>query len=462
MGRGYEVMVPIVRARRILVSVVAALVVLAAPLPVAGGDVVVAEDDGPVTIEFFWGDGCPHCAAEEAFLDDLVARYPDVLVNAYEVWYDAANRARFERVAAAHGIEASAVPATFLGGRAWVGFSDRIGDEIEAVVRAELAQRGSASPSPSGSPDASPEPTPSTVEVPIIGPVDPARASLVVVTGLIALVDGFNPCSLWVLSVLLAMMLHSGSRRRLLAVGLTFLLVAGLAYGLFMIGLFAVLDWVGYGPWVRAGIATLIGVLGALAVRDYFASGGRFSVGIPEERKPEITRRSRQLALSERSLIAVVPMTAFLAAGVSLLELPCTAGFPVLWNGILAERGVAGVEFAGLLGVYLGIYLLDELVLFAAAVTTMRVTKMQERHGRALKLVAGSVMLALAAAMLVAPAVLESLAGALLVFGFALAVTAVILVTTARRRPAAAESQLAGRGGRARRARARGRATSDG
>jgi glutaredoxin/UPF0716 family protein affecting phage T7 exclusion len=454
-------MMPIVRVRRILVSVVVALVVLVGLMPAAGGRPMLAQGDDPVTIEFFWGDGCPHCATEEAFLDDLVARYPDVVVNAHEVWYDAANRARFEAIAAAHGIQASAVPATFLGGRAWVGFSERIGGEIEAVVRAELAARTSASPSPPGSPVASPEPAPTPVEVPIIGPVDPARASLVVVTGLIALVDGFNPCSLWVLSVLLAMMLHSGSRRRLLAVGLTFLLVAGIAYGLFILGLFAVLDWVGYGPWVRAGIAALIGVLGALAVRDYFATGRGFSVSIPAERKPEITRRSRQLALSERSLLAVVPMTALLAAGVSLLELPCTAGFPLMWNGILAERGVAGAEFAGLLGLYLGIYLLDEFVLFVAAATTMRVTKMQERHGRALKLVAGSVMLALAGVMLLAPAILESLVGALLVFGFALAATALILVTTARRRRATADPPIAARGARARRARARERATSD-
>ena len=32
---------------------------------------------------------------------------------------------------------------------------------------------------------------------------------------MIALVDGFNPRSLWVLSVLLALMLNTGSRRKL-------------------------------------------------------------------------------------------------------------------------------------------------------------------------------------------------------------------------------------------------------
>ena len=51
-----------------------------------------------------------------------------------------------------------------------------------------------------------------------------------------ALVDGVNPCSLWVLTMLLALVLHSGSRRRVMAVGGTFLLVTSLMYGLYIVG----------------------------------------------------------------------------------------------------------------------------------------------------------------------------------------------------------------------------------
>jgi vacuolar-type H+-ATPase subunit I/STV1 len=60
---------------------------------------------------------------------------------------------------------------------------------------------------------------------------------------------------------------------------------------------------------------------------------------------------------------------------------------------------------------------------------TMRASRMQERHGRVLKLVAGSVMLALALAMLVAPEALNTIAGTLVIFGTALAVAAAIVVT---------------------------------
>jgi hypothetical protein len=267
-----------------------------------------------------------------------------------------------------------------------------------------------------------------------VGPfeIDASAGSLLVTTSLIALVDGFNPCSLWVLSVLLAMMLHSGSRPRLLAVGITFLVVAGTAYALFMLGLFVVLDWIGYETWVRVAVAAVVGIFGLVAIKDYVWFGRGFSFSIPEERKPGITRRSRELALSQRSLLVIVPMTALLAAGVAFLELPCTAGFPVMWNGILTARGVTGVEYAGLLALYIAIYLLDEAILFTVAFVTMRATKMQERHGRALKLVAGSVMLALAIVMLAAPDVLDSTFGAVAVFAGALGAAGLAMIVLPR------------------------------
>ena len=410
----------------VLAAVAVALLTLTAtPVPTAAAD-----EEDEVRVVLFWGDGCPHCASENAFLEGLVARHPGVAVDAYEIWNDEENRQRFVEVAEAHGIEPSGVPGTFVAGRAWIGFSDAVGAEIEAVVVAELARIAAASPTPAASP--SPSSSPTAVEIPVFGRLDPAAGSLVTMTALVALVDGFNPCSLWVLSILLAMMLHSGSRRRLLAVGVTFLVVAGAAYGLFMLGLFAVLDWIGYSTWVRVAIAVVVGLFGIVAIKDYFWYGRGPSLGIPEDRKPGIVRRSRQIALSERSLLALVPITAFLAAGVSLLELPCTAGFPVMWNGILADRGVAGAAFAGLLGLYLAIYLLDELVLFSIALVTMRVTKMQERHGRALKLTAGSVMLALAAVMLAAPALLDSVPGTMAVFGSALAMASLVMLVAPR------------------------------
>jgi len=127
----------------------------------------------------------------------------------------------------------------------------------------------------------------------------------------------------------------------------------------------------------------------------------------------------RQVSASDRSIVGVLAGTVALAVGVSLLETPCTAGLPLLWTNMLAQQDVATGTAVLLFGLYMAVFLLDELILFGLAVFTLRATKLQEEHGRALKIVSGSVMVALAAAMLFAPEALTTLTGTVVVFGIA-------------------------------------------
>lgn len=382
-----------------------------------------APSEQTVELVLFSGEGCPHCAAARAFYAELVERYPQLVVTEYEVWHSAENRARFEATAEEMGFTAQSVPTTIIGDRYWVGFDTARGQEIEAVVLAEL----------SGGPE--PPSTGGVVDVPLVGEVDVASQGLLLSTVVIGFVDGVNPCSLWVLSMLLALVLHSGSRSRVFVVGSVFLLVTASLYGVYMLGLFSVLSYAGYVSWITAGVAVLAGVLGVLQVKDYVWFHEGPTLGIADERKPGLFKRMRGLAAADRAMPAVLLATAGLAVGVSLLETPCTLGLPLLWTNLLAERGVGGAEAAVLFAVYMLVFLIDELIVFGLAVTTMRAAKLQERHGRELKLVSGVVMLALAGALLIAPDIMESALGALAVFGLAGLVVVVVLTIGRIRHP---------------------------
>ena len=72
------------------------------------------------------------------------------------------------------------------------------------------------------------------------------------------------------------------------------------------------------------------------------------------------------------------------------------------------------------------------MIVFAVAVTTLRATKLQERHGRALKLVAGVMMLALAVTVLVSPEAMNNPLTALAVFAAALGLALVVHLVTER------------------------------
>jgi thiol-disulfide isomerase/thioredoxin len=368
----------------------------------------------PVTLLYFGADGCPYCAQMETFLDDLEERLgDDVEVIRHEVSRDPAARDRWVRELAERGHQASGVPVAILGEQVWLGFDARIGARIEAAVVAAVEDRAATEePAEIDGPTTGS----TTVQVPLFGEVDAGARSALAATALIALIDGFNPCSLWVLVVLLAMVLNAGATRgRIALVGGTFLTVTGLIYGVFIAGVFTVLGFIEHVGAIRIGVAIIALFVGAVNVKDHLAYKKGLSFTIPDRFKPRIYRGGRAVRRTDRPLAAVLGTTIAMAAGISLVELPCTAGFPVIWSGVLRTQGVAGTEFAALLALYLAIYLLDELVLFAAVIATLRIARFEERHGRLLKLVGGAVMIALGIVLLAAPQLMEDLSVAVLV-----------------------------------------------
>jgi glutaredoxin len=429
--------------RRLLAGFLGLVALVAVALP--------AQADEPVTLLYFGADGCPYCAQMETFLDDLEARFgDDLVIERHEVSGDVAARDRWIRETAARGQQASGVPTTILGDTVWVGFDPATGARVGAATTAAIELRAASTDTRDDAAAAadgvtgSPATTDTVVDVPLLGQVDVASRSAIATTALIAFIDGFNPCSLWVLAVLLAMVLNAGATRgRVALIGGVFLTVTGLIYGAFIAGVFTVLGFIEYLGAIRIGIAALALFVGAVNVKDYFAFKQGLSFTIPDRFKPRIYRGGRSVRAADRPLTAVVGTTVAMAAGVALVELPCTAGFPVIWSGIMRTQGIEGTTFAGLLGLYLLIYVGLELTLFVAVLVTLRIGRFEERYGRMLKLLGGMVMLALGGVLLFAPALMDSLTGATVVIVGAVVLAALVDAVSRRQR---AQRQGAGVG----------------
>lgn len=374
-------------------------------------------EDGRVEVLFFGSSTCGFCREMEGFLDELETRYaPPLDVVRHQVNLNPADRRRWEEELTSRDEIPSGVPTTIIGDRIWIGFNAEVGRDVARVVDGlvEVVDTSGQADAYQG-PDLDADGTPATIDVPILGEVTLADRSAVGVTALIAFVDGFNPCSLWVMAVLLAMILNAGaSRARIAAVGTTFLAVTAGLYGLFILGVFTVMDLLASITAITVAVGFVALFFGVVNIKDYFAYKQGLSFTIPDRFKPRIYRGGRALRDQERPLLAVLGTTMVLAAGIAIVELPCTVGFPVVWTGTLQSLGITqGPEFAGLLALYLLVYLLDELLLFAVVVLTMQVTRVEERHGRTLKLVGGSLMAVLGVAMIVSPTLLEDLTGVL-------------------------------------------------
>lgn len=389
------------------------------PLPAAA-------EDTATTLYFFVQDGCPACARMKPVIDDIAAENERLTVHTLEVGRHMEYRVMLLEAAQAFEIERLSVPAVFLGDRVWIGYGETIVRQIRDEV-ARCLDEGCADTfeivAAALAADA-PEPPARTAaaggaDVPTLFGVSADELPLVVSTAAIAFLDGFNPCSLWVLTFLLAMVMHTGSRRRVLLVGTVFLVVTATIYGLFIVGVVQAVALLAHVPWIRIIVVVLALAMGAINIKDYFAFKKGVSLTISAERQSRIAKRFAGLSRSTQSPGALVATTAGMAAGIAIIELPCTAGFPVVWSNLLAAAAVPWGVFALLLTVYIAIYLLIELVLVVSATVAFRKVVITERGGRVLKLFGGAIMVALAFVLLLAPELMESLVSMLIVFASA-------------------------------------------
>jgi hypothetical protein len=248
-------------------------------------------------------------------------------------------------------------------------------------------------------------PSDDAVDVPLLGRLEARRLGLPLFTIAIGLIDGFNPCAMWVLLFLLAMLVNVRDRRRVALVAGTFVAVSALAYYAFMAAWLNAFLLVGLSRAAQVALGVLALGVGAVHAKDFFAAHRGPSLSIPESAKPGIYARTRKI-LAAKSVWLALAGAAGLALVVNVIELLCTAGLPAVYTQVLARQGVSPASRYGYLALYDAAYMLDDGVMVAIAVITLGKRKLQERGGRILKLVSGATLVVLGAMLLFAPELL--------------------------------------------------------
>ncbi|MCU0621275.1 MAG: glutaredoxin [Gemmatimonadales bacterium] len=350
----------------------------------------------PPALEVFVRADCPHCAAAKRYLDRLQVGHPGLRISYHEVIADAAARQRLLQLARERGLTAIGVPAFLVGDQLSIGWDDE--HTTGAALRRALGLDSSAAAAATA-----PAAVPDAVDAPLVGRLSASRLGLPLFTVALGLLDGFNPCAMWALLLILALLVGLKDRRRMLLVGGTFVLVGGVLYFAFMAAWLELFLLVGVSRAIQVLLALVAIGVGLVNLKDFVAFGRGPSLGIPEAAKPGLYARMRRVVTAERLGAALVAV-AGLSVMVNTVELLCTAGLPTLYTQILGARELPRASYYGYLLLYNLAYILDDMLMLAIAVTTLSRPALQERAGRWLKLVSGAVMLALGLVLLLRPA----------------------------------------------------------
>jgi hypothetical protein len=384
-----------------------AALLLAIGTLVPAGAMAQARDtqDANADLLVFVAEGCPHCERAHEWLAELVARRPELRIQVRDVVRDPTAMAALRLAADEAGLTAVSVPTFVVRGvPVQVGFAsaETTGRAIEDLLSAETSPAegragGTSRPDSTVTPPNRP-----TVDLPLIGAVALDEVGLPVFTIALGLLDGFNPCAMWVLLFILSMLVSVGSRARMAMIGGVFVLVSGLVYYAFMAAWLNAFLFLGMSRWIQASLGGVALVLGGLNLKDFLWMGRGPSLGIPEAAKPTIYARVRRVVTAER-LGAALGAATVLALLVNTVELLCTAGLPALYTRILTLRELPPLQYHGYLLLYNLFYMFDDALMLGAAVVTLSHHRLQRREARWLKLLSGVVMLGLGLVLLLEP-----------------------------------------------------------
>jgi hypothetical protein len=350
----------------------------------------LAASTAAAPLEVFVRDGCPHCAAAEVYLRQLAQQQPELPIVVRRVDYDQRALDDLVRHSRLAGIWPPGVPAFVIQGRILVGFDspEVTGPRLALLLDQRLPPHSEA--------------VDSRIETGLLGTLSIERLGLPLFTLALGLLDGFNPCAMWVLLFLLSLLVHLRDRRRMALIAGTFVLASGVIYYLFMSAWLNLFRLIGLSEWLRWSLALLALLIGLINVRDATRAESHFTLSIPAAAKPGLYARMRMLLKAE-SLWPALLGSAALAVVVNAVELVCTAGFPAIYTAVLAQQPLSAWAHHGYLGLYILGYLIDDSLMVAVAVIALSSRRVTERTGRWLKFVSGLVMAMLGAVLLLRP-----------------------------------------------------------
>ena len=191
-------------------------------------------------------------------------------------------------------------------------------------------------------------------------------------------------------------------KKKMRIVGFTFILSSGLVYFLSMLGIGFILDFSTV-IYIRNIIALLAVILGIYNLYVYIKT--RKDTGcsvINDKKRTKIFTKIKKFT-TEKNFILALLGTITLAITVNLVELACSAGLPVMYIEILSMNGLSTLEYVCYLIVYVLFFMLDDIIVFFIAMTTMQVTGFSTKYGKFSHLIGGILLLLIGIIMILKP-----------------------------------------------------------
>lgn len=346
------------------------------------------KNDEKVNIYLFYSKICPHCQKEEKYFETLKEKYQDKInIYTYEVTENKTNNEIMKSLKKELKENSQGVPFTIIGSKTFLGYDESLNERIENTIESYLDENTK---------------TDNTYTIPILGKIEAKNASIILIAIILGFIDGFNPCAMWILLLLINMCISIKDKKKMLIVCLTFIITSGIIYFLSMLGIGFILDLTTI-SYIRNIIAILAIILGIYNLYTYLKTRKQTGCHVvkKEKRKTIITKINN--ILNNKNTVLMFGGTIILATSVSLVEMACSLGFPTIFLELLSINNIHSFLKVTYLLIYILFYLIDDIIVLFLSIKAFETKGISTKYNKYVHLIGGLIMILMGVLLIFKP-----------------------------------------------------------
>lgn len=370
-------------------------------------------DSNKINIYLFYGESCPHCKELEEFLEPYLKENENVILNKYEVWNDKDNQEKLNEVRKILNDNSNGVPYLVIGNNVITGYDseftpERIKNTINYYQNIEYKDKvgiylGTTTEEKENEKNDIKKYEDEEINIPILGKKKGKEVPILISAIIIGLVDGFNPCAMWILIFLISMLLGIKDKKRKWILGITFLLSSAVVYFLFLISWLNLAVFLNKIIFIRMGISLIAVFFGLLTILKFFFVHEEDGCEVVDQKRRKKIITSIKKIVKEKSFVLAILGIIVLAVSVNIIELLCSLGLPVMFTQILTINGLSKTSQIIYSIIYVIFFLIDDIIVFFIAMKTLEIKAISNKFGKYSHLIGGIIMLIIGFLMLYKP-----------------------------------------------------------
>lgn len=365
-------------------------------------------DKTKVDIYLFEHNGCGFCAKEKIFLENLLTKRDDFNIIIVDIGQKG-NRQQFDLLTEQHNLP-KVTPTTIVGRFLLQGFggSETTGAQIISFIE----QSKELASNKNNAVIVSTTTTNSTIivpaqnfefKIPFLGVIDFKDFSLFSLSAILGLVDGFNPCAMWVLMSFLLILWQIKDRKKMFQVVGIFIVAEAIMYWLILNVWYQAWDFIALDKIITPLIGLVAVGGGAYFLIRYFKNRGKLVCDTDSGRQSKTEGKIKKLVDGPLTILTALGIIG-VAFSVNVVEFACSVGIAQAYTKILEINALGALAKQFYIALYTLFYMVDDFLIFGLALYGFnKFYAVGQKYSNLSSLIGGVLMLILGTLLIFAP-----------------------------------------------------------